>query len=314
MTEEVKNEYPCSQKDLYSILETAWQNFDEHQTDFASLKALYTVAYGSIAKDEIATAKALPDNQARGEVAESLRVQLISEGDTCRKNFQKIKSYIVTAYPNKALHKAKFDAAGQLYYEGASNQDWESVSMLNQNGSNYINANSVDLLAGANMPVGFLASYDADAATFLATYNSFKTAEQTSETTAKKINANNSIYRTTTGMLKDGQLIFAAKPEVSVKYVFQSLWELVNPSVAGIKGNVKQALDNLPLKGVTITTQQTGEPVDTVETDELGNFSLRLAVGTYQVIVSMVGYVSQSVRVIIPIGSYKTVDFSLVVG
>ena len=160
MAEEVKNEYPCSQKDLYSILETAWRNFDGHQPDFAALKALYTILYSINAKAAIAAAKALPDVQARGEAAESLRVELVTQAETCRQNFQKLKSYIVTAYPNKALHKGKFEAAGQLYYEGASNEDWESVSQLNQSGSNFIAANSVALLAGLNMPVGFQATYD----------------------------------------------------------------------------------------------------------------------------------------------------------
>ena len=176
MADEVKNEYPCSQKDLYSIMETAWRNFDEHQFEFAALKALYTVLYSTNAKAAIAAAKALPDNQARGEAAESLRVSLVDQAETCRQNFQKLKSYIVTAYPNKALHKGKFEAAGQLYYDGASNEDWESVSQLNQSGSNFIAANSVALLAGANMPVGFQAAYDGDASTFLSTYDNFKVA------------------------------------------------------------------------------------------------------------------------------------------
>jgi len=109
-----------------------------------------------------------------------LRVELITQAETCRQNFQKLKSYIVTAYPNKALHKAKFEAAGQLYYDGASNEDWESVSLLNQSGSNFIAANSAALLAGNNMPAGYQATYDADGTSFLLTYNNFKAAEQTS--------------------------------------------------------------------------------------------------------------------------------------
>jgi hypothetical protein len=225
-----------------------------------------------------------------------------------------LKSYIVTAYPNKALHKGKFEAAGQLYYEGASNEDWESVSQLNQSGSNFIAANSVALLAGLNMPVGFQATYDGDAAAFLLTYDNFKVAEQTSEQTANKIKANNEIYRTGVAMLKDGQLIFVARPEIAVKYQFQSIWDLVNPPVAGIKGNVKDSKNNLPLSGALITAQQAGEPVDETLTDDAGNFSLRLAAGTYQVTVSAAGFVSQTVEVIVDAGNYKTLAFSLVAG
>lgn len=312
MADEVKNEYPCSQKDLYSIMETAWRNFDGHQQEFALLKAFYTVLYSTNAKSAIASAKALPDNQARGEAAESLRVELVEQAETCRQKFQKLKSYIVTAYPNKALHKGKFEAAGQLYYDGASNEDWESVRQLNQSGSNFIAANSVALLAGMNMPAGFQAAYDGDAGAFGTTYDDFKVAEQTSEQTAEKINANNAIYRIGIAMMKDGQLIFAAQPEIAVKYQFQSLWDLVNPPVAGIKGNVKRASDNTPLGGAVISAQQAGDPVDEIVTDDEGNFSLRLSAGTYQVTVSAAGFVSQTVEVIVDGGSYKTVAFSLV--
>ena len=312
MAEEIKNEYPCSMKDLYSILETAWKNFDEHQPDFATLKALYTVLYSTDAKAAVAAAKALPDVQARGEPAESLRVELVEQGETCRQNFQKLKSYIVTAYPNKLLHKAKFEAAGQLYYEGASNEDWESVSSLNQSGSNFIADNTAELTAGNNMPAGFQATFDGDAETFSETYNDFKAAEQMSEQTGAKIKANNKIYGTGIAMLKDGQLIFAAQPEVAVKYQFQAIWDLVNPPVAGIKGNVKRASDNLPVSGATVTAQQAGEPVDETETDDAGNYTLRLAAGTYLVTVSAAGFVSQTVEVVVEAGNYRTVDFVLV--
>jgi hypothetical protein len=311
MAEEIRSEYPCSQKDLYSILETAWLNYDEHQADFAALKALYTVLYSTNAKAAVAAAKALPDAQARGEHAESLRVVLVEQAETCRQNFHKLKSYIVTAYPNKQLHKGKFEAAGQLYYEGASSDDWESVSQLNQSGSNFIAANTADLTAGNNMPAGFQATYDGDAATFLTTYNDFKTAEQTSEQTAEKINANNAVYRTGMGMMKDGQLIFAAEPDVAVKYQFQTLWDLVNPAVAGIKGNVKNFADNLPLGGAKIIAQQAGDPIDEALTDDTGNYSLRLAAGTYRVTVELPGFVPENGEVTVDERGYKTMDFSL---
>ncbi len=314
MAEEIKPEYHCSQKDLYSILETAWENFDGHQSEFAAHKALYTVLYSTNAKNAIAAAKALPDLQARSEPAETLRVSLVTKGETCRLNFRKLKSYIITAYPDELVQKAKFEAAGQLYYSEAGNEDWESIESLNQSGSNFIAANSVALLAGANMPAGFQAAYDGDADDFHTTYNDFKVAEQTSEQTAEKIKANNTIFKTGMDMMKDGQILFANDVDILVKFTFQSLWDLINLPVAGIKGNVKRASDNLPLSGARVIAQQAGEPVEETATDENGDYSLRLAAGTYRITVEAPGFVSQSVEVIVETGNYRTVNFSMVAG
>jgi hypothetical protein len=314
MAEEIKPDYHCSQKDLYSILETAWENYDGHQPEFALHKALYTVLYSTNAKAAVAAAKALPDNQARGEAAETLRVSLVTQGETCRHNFRKLKSYIITAFPNEEVQKAKFEAAGQLYYSDAGNEDWESIESLNQSGSNFIAAESVALLAGNNMPAGFQAAYDADKDDFHTNYNDFKVAEQTSEQTADKIKANNAIFKTGMDMMKDGQIIFTNDADILVKFTFQSLWDLINPPVAGIKGNVKRASDNLPSGGATVTAQKEGEPVETTETDDEGDYSLRLAAGTYHVTVSATGFVTQSIDVVVETGNYRTINFSMVAG
>ena len=58
-------DYPCSQGDLYSALETAWGNYGVHLTRFTAFKALYTLAYKTTAMTAIATAKAMPDDDAK---------------------------------------------------------------------------------------------------------------------------------------------------------------------------------------------------------------------------------------------------------
>ena len=65
MAEQIKALYSIAQKDIYSVMETAWGNFDTHQAEFEDFKGLYKVPYSSTAKAEIVNAKALPDNEAR---------------------------------------------------------------------------------------------------------------------------------------------------------------------------------------------------------------------------------------------------------
>ena len=65
MADIVNKDYPCSQKDLYSVLETAWGNNGVHLARFTAFKALYTLPFNTSALSAIASAKALPDDDAR---------------------------------------------------------------------------------------------------------------------------------------------------------------------------------------------------------------------------------------------------------
>ena len=65
MADIVNKDYPCSQKDLYSVLETAWGNNGVHLARFTAFKALYTLPFKTTALSAIASAKALPDDDAR---------------------------------------------------------------------------------------------------------------------------------------------------------------------------------------------------------------------------------------------------------
>lgn len=78
---------------------------------------------------------------------------------------------------------------------------------------------------------------------------------------------------------------------------------MVNPPVAGIKGNEKRASDNTPVSGATITALHAGETVDENLTDDAGNFNSRIAAGTYQGTVSAPGFVSQTVEAIVGSGN-----------
>lgn len=311
----IKPEYNCSQKDLYSILETAWANYQSKLADFEDLKAFYTATYGSNALAALAVAKAIPDLDARTTVAETMRVELVGLGRVCLKNFQKLKSYIESAFVNRALWNIQFEGAGQNYYAEAANEDWESMELLMQSGKNYIAANEA-LLEGVapmlNMPATFPTAFTVAADLFSAKYGAFKLAEETSAQTAAKVSANNDCFRTAMDMMRDGQVIYMDELETRKLFVFTTIWELINPPVSGVKGSVKASGTNVPLAGAIVKTQKTGEVAVETLVDVDGKYSKLLSEGEFTITVNVAGYITQSVTVTLHANGYKTFDFVMI--
>jgi CarboxypepD_reg-like domain len=308
----VRPEYNCSQKDLYSILETAWANYSLKQTNFTAHKAIYNPAFKTTALAAIAAAKALPDDSTRSAVAESIRINLVKAGKTCLLNFQFLKSYIETAFSDKLQWPVQYKSAGGDYYREAAQEDWESMELLNQSAKNYLANNNSILLGIApslNMPATFTASLTTAATSFSALYLSFKSAEETSALTAVKINANNACYRTMTGMLKDGQVIFANDLETRKLFAFKTLWELINPPVSGVKGKVKVIGTNEPISGAMVSIQKEDGVAFEILTDDLGDYSHQVSAGKYTISVIVVGYVSQSKEMEMKSDGYRTLDW-----
>lgn len=314
MAELIKADYPCSQKDLYSVLETAWGNIELHLARFTDYKAFYTSALISSALADIASAKALPDDDARSGASELLHIGLVAMGKICLQNFQFLKGYIDSAYPEPAVQKVQYVIAGQNNYRDASRQDWESMVSLNTNAKNYLAnaANVTALTANDNMPTAFVATLKTGSDNFDAQYLLFKGAEQTSVETADKIKANNAIYRAGMSMMNDGQKIFMNESDILTKFVFQNLLDLINPPVAGIKGSVKEIVTNIGIGNAKISAQRDGFPTENVLVDLNGDFGEQLKEGQYKITVSAVGYVEQVFDMDLKLTGLKTLNVELV--
>ncbi len=314
MADTVNKDYPCSQMDLYSVLETAWGNFGVHLARFTAFKALYTLPYKTTALAAISAAKTMPDDDARSGASELLHIGLVSMGNICTQNFQFLKSYIDTAYPDPQVQKVQYVIAGQNYYRDATRGDWESMVLMNTNAKNYLAlpANVTALTAGNNMPPAFVATQKTGSDNFDAQYNSFKLAEETSVETANKIKANNLCYHTGIAMLKDAQVIFMNEPEIMTKFVFRNLLDLINPPVAGIKGTIKESVTNSVIANATISAQKDGAPAEAVVVDVNGDFGKQLAEGHYSITVGAVGYVEQVFDLDLKLTGLKTMNVELV--
>lgn len=314
MADIVNKDYPCSQKDLYSVLETAWGNNGVHLARFTAFKALYTLLFKTSALSAVAVAKALPDDDARSGASELLHIGLVNMGKICLQNFQFLKSYIDTAFTDPAVQKVQYVIAGQNSYRDASRQDWESMVSMNTSAKNYLaNAGNVtSLTANNNMPAGFVATQKTASDNFDLQYANFKMAEETSVETANKIKANNLCYHAGISMLKDAQVIFMNEPEILTKFVFSNLLALINPPVAGIKGNIKEAVTNAVVPNVVLTAQKEGGVAQAIEVDVDGVFGEQLSEGKYSIRVSAVGYVEQSFDLDLKLTGLKTLNVELV--
>ena len=313
MANTVKADYPCSQKDLYSVLETAWGNNGVHLTRFTAFKALYTLPFKTAALAAIAAAKAMPDDDARSGASELLHIGLENMGAICTQNFQILKAYIDTAYPDPAVQKVQYVIAGQNYYRDAARGDWESMVLLNTNAKNYLGAaaNVTALTAGNNMPAAFVATQKTGSDNFDAQYSSFKLAEETSVETANKIKTNNICYHSCMSMLKDAQVIFMNEPEILTKFVFGNLLALINPPVAGVKGSIKEVGTNASIIGAQLTAQLDGDIAKAIDVDDAGEFSQELKEGNYTLTVSAAGYITQTINVDLKLTGLKTEKFAL---
>lgn len=308
-----KVDYPCTQGDLYSVLDTAWANYGVHLARFTAFKAMYTLPFKTSALSAIASAKALPDDDARSGASELLHIGLVNMGNICCQNFQFLKSYIDTAFTDPAVQKVQYVIAGQNYYRAASRGDWESMVLLNTNAKNYLalSANVTALTAGGNMPVAFVATQKTASDNFDLQYSNFKLAEETSVETANKIKANNLCYHTGISMLKDAQVIFMNEPEILTKFVFSNLLALINPPVAGIKGTIKEAVTNVVISNATLFAQLDGAAADAVPVDVNGDFGKQLTEGHYKITVGADGYVEQVFDMDLKLTGFKTLNVSL---
>lgn len=277
MADEVRAEYPCTAQELYSIGNTIYGNVKLNLGAFASLKAKYTLAYvdGLILK--ITNAKALPDEEMRNSVFQTLGVELEKLEEKCCENFQDLKNYIDDSYaPN--LRKIKYDAAGAPKYEAAKAGNHERVAGLNADMIAFIAAESATLLVNLdgdpNMPAGFQAQVGLDSGNFDTKYEAFKLARQTTLDTNKKTTANNDCFKQIMSTCDDGLRVAAksADPQGMTKlFTFKTVKDLVSPpGTASLKITCKLAADGTPIPGLTVAIQRAGGPKLTGTTDVNG--------------------------------------------
>ncbi len=231
MTKRPEPGYSSTQLELYAICRIALSSYREQITDFSNFKAFYNDAWGNTFEKAINAAAALPDFQARDETSETANIHLIEKGKKCLNKWQDLKRYIITTTNWEKIQKPKLEAAGSTIYLKASNNNWEILKGLMITASNFITNNEVELKADSNMPNAFKAQFNTLKDQYSDLYDDFTDAELDSKGgTDAKINANNTINKTLSQMLGDGQAIYRDDPAMAERFIFDKLHQLVRGS------------------------------------------------------------------------------------
>ena len=309
----VKTTYKCTQQELYAVARLGWNSATAYLDQFTAFKPKYVSTFITDRLSEIDAAEAQPDSDQRSEDSKTLRVTLTSNAADCLGNWQKLKRYIIEAYP-QSQQQIKLDAAGQAYYRKAAQDDWNAVKSLLNDGNTFITTNITDLTANENMPPSFATTFSTAKTDFEGTLQDFFTAGMNDEVeTQTKITMNNDVHAKLMSMFLDGKEIFRGNDAMKKLFTFeQVLLTVSGPGVAGLRGLIKDGSTNQPIgSGIGVSLLNTDY---TTTTNVNSRYTLSpVAAASYTVIVTKAGYQTLQVpSVEIQTGTIKNLEPLLV--
>ena len=306
-----KSKYGCSQTRLYAASRLALRLAMKNLRKFSELKAMYTAAFITGIFDMVDKAEKIENAKLRLEHKSSLREELEGLAKAVADNWQLLKTYIDTAWTGK-LRTIKYEAAGIAYYTKASSYSWDSVASLILSGSGFIDKFLVELSANDNMPREFQGIFLESAKKYTDKAGEYADAypEQTIGSN-DKVEANNKVYDAIIAICKDGQRIFKDDKTMKSQFTFSKLKRMVGEGgSSGIKVLVKNAGDNMPMMGVTVTDIE-GNLAGT--TDQEGRLAiLKLAAGDHVYTFSKPGATPQTITFTLKTATVSNFDVILI--
>ncbi len=271
MANEIRPEYKCTQDELYSITETIIDNLSDNLAAFVAYKAKYTAAFVTALRAKRDAAMLLPSMDARDDVSETLRLEMLPFAQECLKSFQFLKGYIEDAFPKEQWF-TKYDAAGLNKYGPAASGNWEELVGMNTAMNAFIAANTAVLTASGFMPAAFAASVTTASTNFTTKYSAFKVARQTGVDTNAKIAANNDLYGDVMRVCDDAHSRVYINDDVKKRlFTWKDVKFLVSPpGSASLKITVKRQTDNTLVEAAAVTIQSAGGVPIVLNTDAQG--------------------------------------------
>lgn len=294
------SEYNVPEQDLYTGVKMVWTSYEEFLADFEAWSTLYTSANAVDALAALEAAIALPNEAQRKEKHASLNKELNPLADKCLIVWKQLESYIRDGF-DPLVFDEKLDAAGYVYYTGASDRNWDDVNGLMQSGAAFIGNNLGELSAGG-MPATFEAGFVAAKDAFGASHNKFLQAEETAKVERdEKVLSNNACYRTAMKMCEDGKKIFRNQPAIRDQFTWDRVQMLIGFSQKShtLSGVVTQLVDGTPIANALVAVLDTAmNPIEGKEasTNANGGYKISgLKNGSYVLKVEAAGFTDAEV-------------------
>lgn len=290
-----RNNYNCSQAELYMACRAAWRLCRKNLADFSAFKTKYTADFIDQNMAEIEDADYQQDVNARYVESEGLRMDLVKAKDDILVAYRHLQAYIDDAYMGEMRGKM-YNASGKPFYERASQCKWASVSGLLRGAIPFIEENRMLLVANNNMPESFIAKFKQLQTRFDGIHAQYNDSDaDASDKTSAKIVANNAIYEKMVAVLDDGKRLYAGDAEMAKNFMLTSIMSQVSGNKqAGIDGRITKIDKKNPVKNAKITVLNSN---NVGVTNKMGRYSIYpLAAATYSVLIEADGFESITVK------------------
>ena len=284
--------YPCSQANLYEASRLIVKSCQSILADLTAFKPKYTQAFFDQLSDKIDAADMLPDLAARQSLSKRLNLDLQEARDKIVLKFAMLQSYIDECFTGGDV-KIMYAEAGAGRIPKVKKDNWTEMTQLMSSVLLFFDNHSPVLLANNNIPTAFETDFRALIAEAKGINNDLDAAEKAaSEKRDEKIDANNDIFTTVSGVLTDVQRMYQSNLEKAKQYAF-AVFESQTHGVknAGISGKIMRDVNKFAKEGVRITVKDFDK---VATTDKYGKFEIApLSNGKYTIIVEKEGYVTQ---------------------
>lgn len=307
----IKN-YPCTQRELYAVCASGWENCQLNLEKFSAFRPIYTPELIERRLKEIKAVNVLPHKTSRAAGQGFARIELKNKLTECHTIWRKLKLAVPEIWPEDQ-HEMHYLAMGEDFLADSQKMKWEACTGLMDTVAAYAKNHSEILqtsdLLGPNF-VSELTTLAEELNLLLSKYHlSIKEFGMGGE---EKTKASNLIYKDLKNMFADARLIFKHEPDKLKHFSFEVQLDLVSGSSgSGIKGSISAG--KVPVNKIPDLLLILSENGDEAFISEDGHYRFsQLAAGTYTIELSAPGYKDQLIKnITVNTGSYTTQHLKL---
>lgn len=236
LDERPKRKFNSRQTELIAVARMGLATYREKRTALAGFKAKYTDIWGNNLETRINATAAMPDFQVRNERAEILKVRMDKKNAEICEKWQGLKLYIDDVVEWKDVLKAKYEAAGWLYYSAAAKNNWDMTMAMVGTALHFMSTYATELQADDNMPATYSTEFSTLGTEFNTLFDQFEDANQdTEEDTDARLIKYNELYEILIAMFADGVHVFRHNAAARSRFIFAKVLELVRGASTPIK-------------------------------------------------------------------------------